>query len=97
MLRFPAGLVLIEYDGMLCVPACPVQPHIALGLGLLSRLPEHLEGGLIRMEHLALHQPPVQHIIHRLQPVLRRPQHPVGHSLPGELEALPSPLLLLPV
>lgn len=41
--RLLAGLVLVEHDGRSIVLARSVQPHIALGLGLLPRLVEHLE------------------------------------------------------
>ena len=62
--RFSAGLVLIEYDGRPIVPACPIQPHIALGLGPFPRLMEYLKGGLIGVEHLALHQLLAQLLVH---------------------------------
>ena len=50
VLCLPVRLVLVEHDGWPTVPACEVQPHIALGLGLFPRLPQHLEGGLIGVE-----------------------------------------------
>ena len=50
--RLPAGLVFIEHGGRPIIAPPSVQPHIALGLALLSWLVEHLEGGLVGIEHL---------------------------------------------
>ena len=97
MFGLPAGLVLIEYDVPFPVPAGAVHPHIALRLGFLPWFPDHLQSRLIRVKDLSLHKLPVQHAVHRLQPVLRRPQQPMAHCLPAQLHTLPVPVLLLPV
>ena len=97
VLTLPAGLVLIEHDGTFCISTCPVQPHIALRLSFLARFLEHLQGGLIPVQHLPPEKLPVQLVIHRPQPVLAHPQQPVAHRLPAQLHSLPVPLLLLPV
>jgi len=49
------------------------------------------------VEHFTLHQLPVQFIVHRREDMLCCVQHPVGHGLPGQLQPLPPPFLLLPV
>ena len=76
-------LVLIQHYGMLCRFPRPVQPHEAVRLGRLSRLPQDLQLGLIRMDDVLLYQLLLQGIIHRLQPICRTSDQPVGHGLPG--------------
>ena len=97
ILRLPVLLVLIQNYGMLGVSASPVQPHIALAPGCLPFQLQHLQGCFIRMENLALKQLPVQVVIDGPQPVLRHPQHPVAHRLPGEHHPSTIPFLFLPV
>ena len=51
MLCFPIRLVLVQDDLGFPVPACPVEPHIALALGLFAFLMQHLKGRFVRMEN----------------------------------------------
>ena len=97
VLRLPGRPVLVQHNGMFRIPACPVQPHITLAPSCPALQFQHLQRGLVRVEHLPLEEPPVQFLIYRFQPVLRHPQHPVAHGLPAQLHACPVPLLFLPV
>ena len=51
MLRFSGGLVLIQYNGLFRAAAGAVQPHVGLAGGGTSRLFQHLQGRLIRVQH----------------------------------------------
>jgi len=51
---FPVRLVVIQHDRLLRVPACPVQPHVALALRRLAFFMQHLQCGFIRMKHFML-------------------------------------------
>ena len=97
MLRTPSRLVLVQDYGLVRIPAGPIQPHVAVGLRLLSRLVENLQGGFIRMENLPFEQLRMQPVIYGSQIILRGPQDPVGHSLPAQLDAFPLHFLFLPV
>ena len=97
MLRFSGGLVLIQYNGLFCAAAGAVQPHVGLAGRGTSRLFQHLQGRLIRVQHQFLAELLMQQIIDRLQPFLRDVQQPVGHSLPGQLQALTVEFLFQPV
>ena len=97
MLRFSGGLVLIQYNGLFRAAAGAVQPHIGLAGGGTSRLFQHLQGRLIRVQHQFLAELLMQQIIDRLQPFLRSLQQPVGHGLPGQLQALMIEFLFQPV
>ena len=82
---------------MLRITAGSVEPHIAFGLRRLAGFPQNLQRGLVRMEHAALQELPVQFLIDRLQPVLGRLQDPIGHRLAGQHHAAPVQFLFLPV
>ena len=97
MLRFSGGLVLIQYNGLLRAAAGAVQPHVGLTGRGTPRLFQHLQGRLIRVQHRLLAKPFMQHIVDRPQPFLRSLQQPVGHSLPGQLQALTIEFLFQPV
>ena len=97
MFRFSGGLVLIQYNGLFCAAAGAVQPHVGLAGGGTSRLFQHLQGRLIRVQHRLLAKPFMQRIVDRPQPFLRSLQQPVGHSLPGQLQALTIEFLFQPV
>ena len=73
VLRLPVGTVLIQHNGMLRVPACPVQPHVALALGGFPRFPQYLQRCLVRVEHIPLYQTFMQLPVYRFQPILRCP------------------------
>ena len=51
MFRFSGGLVLIQHNGLFCAAAGAVQPHVGLAGGGTSRLFQHLQGRLIRVQH----------------------------------------------
>ena len=97
MLRFSGGLVLIQYNGLFRAAAGAVQPHVGLAGGGTSRLFQHLQGRLIRVQHRLPAEMLMQHIIDRPQPFLRDVQQPVGHRLPGQLQALTVEFLFQPV
>ena len=97
MLRFSGGLVLIQYNGLLRAAAGAVQPHVGLAGRGTSRLFQHLQGRLIRVQHRLPAKLLMQHIVDRLQPFLRSLQQPVGHRLPGQLQALTVEFLFQPV
>ena len=97
MFGAPSRLVLVQNNGPVCVCACPVQPHIALALGSSARLAEHLQRRLICMENFSSEQLSVQLFIYGSQIFFCRPQDPVGHGLPGQLDSLAMQLLLLSV
>ena len=97
MLRFSGGLVLIQHNGLLRTAAGAVQPHVGLAGGGTSRLFQHLQGRLIRVQHRLPAKPFMQRIVDRPQPFLRSLQQPVGHGLPGQLQALPIEFLFQPV
>ena len=97
VLRLPVLLVLIQDNGVFGVSAGSVQPHIAFAPGCPSFQLQHLQGRFIRVQNLPLQKLPVQLVIDGPQPVLRHPQHPVGHRLPGEHHTSTVPLLFLPV
>ena len=81
MLRFSRRLVLIQHNGLLCAAAGAVQPHVGLAGGGTSRLFQHLQGRLIRVQHRLPAKPFMQRIVNRLQPFLRSLQQPVSHGL----------------
>ena len=97
MLRFSGGLVLIQYNGLFRAAAGAVQPHVGLAGRGTSRLFQHLQGRLIRVQHRLPAKLLMQHIVDRLQPFLRSLQQPVGHGLPGQLQALAIEFLFQPV
>jgi len=97
MLRFSGGLVLIQYNGLFGAAAGAVQPYIGLAGRGTSRLFQHLQGCLIRVQHRLPAKLLMQHIVDRPQPFLRDVQQPVGHSLPGQLQALTIEFLFQPV
>ncbi len=97
MLRFSGGLVLIQHNGLFRAAAGAVQPHVGLAGGGTSRLFQHLQGRLIRVQHRLPAKPFMQRIVDRPQPFLRSLQQPVGHGLPGQLQALPIEFLFQPV
>ena len=97
MLRFSGGLVLIQYNGLFRAAAGAVQPHVGLAGRGTSRLFQHLQGRLIRVQHRLLAKPFMQRIVDRPQPFLRSLQQPVGHRLPGQLQALTIEFLFQPV
>ena len=70
VLRFPRGLVLIQYNGLFRAAAGAVQPYIGLAGRGTSRLFQHLQGRLIRVQHRFLAELLMQQIIDRLQPLL---------------------------
>ena len=72
-------------------------PRPAFAPGCPSFQLQHLQGRFIRVQNLPLQKLPVQLVIDGPQPVLRHPQHPVGHRLPGEHHTSTVPLLFLPV
>lgn len=83
VLRLPAGLVLIQDNGILSAAAGSVEPHIGFARRCPARLLQHLQRGLIPVQHSLLEQLPVQGVIHRSQPGVRGMQDLVGHGLPG--------------
>ena len=89
MLRFSRRLVLIQHNGLFRAATGAVQPHVGLAGGGTSRLSQHLQGRLIRVQHRLLAELLIQQIIDRLQPV--------GHRLPGQLQALTVEFLFQPV
>ena len=97
MLRFSGGLVFIQHNGLLRVATGAVQPHVGLAGRGTSRLFQHLQGRLIRVQHRLPAKPFMQRIVDRPQPFLRSLQQPVGHGLPGQLQALPIEFLFQPV
>ena len=97
MLRFSGGLVLIQYNGLFRAAAGAVQPHVGLAGGGTSRLFQHLQRCLIGVQHRLPAKLLMQHIVDRPQPFLRDVQQPVGHSLPGQLQALTIEFLFQPV
>ena len=97
MLRFSGGLVLIQHNGLFRAAAGAVQPHVGLAGRGTSRLFQHLQGRLIRVQHRLPAKLLMQHIVDRLQPFLRDVQQPVGHGLPGQLQALTIQFLFQPV
>ena len=97
MLRFSGWLVLIQYNGLLRAAAGAVQPHAGLAGRGTSRLFQHLQGRLIRVQHRLLAESFMQHIVDRPQPFLRDVQQPVGHGLPEQLQALTVEFLFQPV
>ena len=68
VLRLPAGLVLVQDNGILSAAAGPVDPHIGLARRGPARLLQHLQRGLIPVQHGFPAQLPVQGVIHRPQP-----------------------------
>ena len=70
VLRFPRGLVFIQHNGLFRAAAGAVQPHVGLAGGGTSRLFQHLQGRLIRVQHRLLAKPLMQRIVDRLQPLL---------------------------
>ncbi len=82
---------------MLGAAAGPVEPHVGLTCRGSARLLQHLQCRLVSMQHSFLAQLPVQRVIHWPQPVARGVQDPVGHGLPGQLQAFPLEFLLLAV
>ena len=97
MLRFPCGLVLIQDNGLLRTAAGPVQPHIGLAGGGTPRFLQHLQGRFVGVQHRLLTKLLAQRIVDWPQPLLRSVQQPVGHGLPGQLQALALKFLLQPV
>ena len=97
MLRFPCGLVLIQYNGLFRAAAGAVQPYIGLAGRGTSRLFQHPQGRLIRVQYRLPAKLLMQQIIDRLHPLLRSLQQPVGHRLPGQLQALTIEFLFQPV
>ena len=97
MLRFSGGLVLIQHNGLFRTATGAVQPHAGLTGRGTPRLFQHLQGRLIRVQHRLPAKLLMQHIVDRLQPFLRSLQQPVGHSLPGQLQALTIEFLFQPV
>ena len=97
MLRFSGGLVLIQYNGLFRAAAGAVQPHVGLTGRGTPRLFQHLQGRLIRVQHRLLAKLLMQRIVDRLHPLLRSLQQPVGHRLPGQLQALTIEFLFQPV
>ena len=97
MLRFSRRLVLIQHNRLFRAAAGAVQPHVGLAGGGTSRLFQHLQGRLIRVQHRLPAKLLMQHIVDRLQPFLRSLQQPVGHGLPGQLQALAIEFLFQPV
>ena len=97
MLRFSGGLVLIQYNGLFRAAAGAVQPHAGLRGGGAPRFLQHLQRCLVCVQHRLLAKPFMQRIVDRLQPFLRSLQQPVGHGLPGQLQALPIEFLFQPV
>ena len=97
MLRFSGGLVLIQHNGLFRAAAGAVQPHVGLAGGGAPRLFQHLQRCLIRVQYRLPAKLLMQHIVDRPQPFLRSLQQPVGHSLPGQLQALTVELLFQPV
>ena len=51
----------------------------------------------VRVQHCLPAKLLMQHIVDRLQPFLRSLQQPVGHGLPGQLQALTVEFLFQPV
>ena len=51
VLRFSRGLVLIQHNSLFCAATGAVQPHVGLSGGGTSRLFQHLQGRLIRVQH----------------------------------------------
>lgn len=47
MLPAPPRVVFVQHNGLVCITAGSVQPHIAVALRLPSRLMEHLQDRLI--------------------------------------------------
>ena len=70
MLRFSGGLVLIQHNGLFRAAAGAVQPHAGLAGGGTSRLFQHLQGRLIRVQHRLPAKLLMQRIVDRLQPLL---------------------------
>ena len=97
MFRFSGGLVLIQYNGLFRTATGAVQPHVGLAGRGTSRLFQHLQGRLIRVLHRLPAKLLMQQIIDRLHPLLRSLQQPVGHRLPGQLQALTVEFLFQPV
>ena len=89
MLRFSGGLVLIQYNGLFRTATGAVQPHVGLAGRGTSRFFQHLQGRLIRVQHRF----PAKLL---MQQIIDRPQ-PVGHRLPGQLQALTIEFLFQPV
>ena len=69
MLRFSGGLVLIQYNGLFRAAAGAVQPHIGLAGRGTSRLFQHLQGRLVRVQHRLPAKLLMQHIVDRPQPL----------------------------
>ena len=70
MLRFSGGLVLIQHNGLFRAAAGAVQPHVGLTGRGTSRLFQHLQGRLIRVQHRPPAKLLMQRIVDRLQPLL---------------------------
>ena len=94
MLHLPAQLVLVQHNGVLGAAAGPVEPYVGLACGSPARLLQHLQRGLIPVQHGFPAQLPVQGVVHWPQTGVRDLQDPVGHGLPGQLQSLPLKLLL---
>ena len=54
---------MVQHNRMRGVATRPVLPHVALALGGVGRPVEYMEGGFVRVEHLALAQYALQTLI----------------------------------
>ena len=70
MLRFSGGPVLIQHNRLFRAAAGTVQPHVGLAGGGTSRLFQHLQRCLVRVQHRLLTKLLAQHIVDRPQPFL---------------------------
>ena len=91
------GPVLIEDHRLRSVFPCSVEPHVALGLCGLARLLQHLKRGFIGVKDRLFHKSLFHFLIDRRQPVVGSTEDPVGHGLPGKLDAGAVQFLLLPI
>lgn len=76
------------------LPLCGNSPCIGLAGGGTPRFLQHLQGRFIGVQHRLLTKLFAQRIVDRPQPLLRSVQQPVGHGLPGQLQALALKFLL---
>jgi hypothetical protein len=95
MLSAAGGLV-VEKDDVRPVAPGPVEPHVGLGLRGPPRFVQHLDRGLVGVQHVAFDEAPAHGIVHELQPP-RSGDHPVGHGLAADVDAEHGQALLLPV
>lgn len=97
-LTAPALAVLVDpYFFQLFIFPIGIHSHEGLGGVLPVLLIQHLDRSFVRMDHRLLQQLSLHDTDQGRQPVLGRPDDPVGHGCPGKGQADILPFLFLPV